>query len=122
MAIYDSIMCHLTNRGHNVNLQILDNKVSTKFKATIVDQWKVWYQLVPPDVHCCNAAKQAIQTFKSHFLAIIAGLPPAFPRYLWDLLLPQTKLTLNLLCQSSIMPSMSAWEHFNGPFNYNATS
>jgi hypothetical protein len=56
-----------------------------------------------------------------HFLAIIAGLPPVFPRYLWDLLLPQTELTLNLLRQSSITPSMSAWEHFNGPFNFNAS-
>jgi hypothetical protein len=82
---------------------------------------KVWYQLVPPDVHHRNAAKQAIQTFKSHFLAIIVGLPPAFPRYLWDLLLPQTELTLNLLCQFSVTPSMFAWEYFNGPFNYNAT-
>jgi hypothetical protein len=121
LAAYNSIMRRLTNRGHNVNLQILDNEVSVKFKATIVDKWKVWYQLVPPDVHHCNAARQAIQTFKSHFLAIIAGLPPGLPCYLWDLLLPQTKLTLSLLRQSSITPSMSAWEHFNGPFDYNAT-
>jgi hypothetical protein len=114
-------MCCLANCGHNVGLQILDNEVSAEFKATIVDKWKVPYQLIPLHVHHCNAAKQAIQTFKAHFLVIIAGLPPAFPRYLWDLLLPQTELTLNLLCQSSITPSMSAWEHFNGPFNYNAT-
>jgi hypothetical protein len=87
-----------------------------------VDKGKVRYQLVPPDVHHHNAAEQAIQTFKYHFLAIIAGLPPAFPRYLWDLLLPQTELTLNLLRQSFVTPSMSAWEHFNGPFNYNATT
>jgi hypothetical protein len=121
LAAYNSIMHRLANRGHNVDLQILDNEVSAKFKATIVDKWRVRYQLAPLDVHHCNAAKQAIQTFKSHFLAIIAGLPPAFQRYLWDLLLPQTELTLNLLRQSSVTPSMSAWEHFNGPFNYNAT-
>jgi hypothetical protein len=121
LTTYDSIMHRLVNRGHDANLQILDNEVSIKFKATIVDKWKVWYQLVPLDVHHCNAAEQAIQTFKSHFLAIIAGLPPPFPYYLWDLLLPQTELTLNLLCHSSITPSMSAWEHFNGLFDYNAT-
>jgi hypothetical protein len=97
LATYDSIMRHLANRGHNVDLQILDNEVSAEFKATTVDKWKVWYQLISPDVHCCNAAERAIQTFKSHFLAIIAGLPPAFPHYLWDLLLPQTELMLNLL-------------------------
>jgi hypothetical protein len=71
-------MRHLTNCGHNITLQILDNEVSAKFKAAIVDKWKVWYQLVPLDVHHRNAAKQAIQTFKSHFLAIIAGLPVTF--------------------------------------------
>jgi hypothetical protein len=114
-------MRYLTNLGHKVDLQILDYNVSAKLKATIVDKWKVWYQLIPPNIHHCNAAKRAIQTFKSHFLAIIAGLPPAFPYYLWDLLLPQTELTLNLLHQSSITPSMSAWAHFNGPFDYNAT-
>jgi hypothetical protein len=121
LATYDSTMHRLANRGQDVNLQILDNEVIVKFKATIVDKWKVQYQLVPPDVHCYNAAKRAIQTFKSHFLAIIASLPPTFPHYLWDLLLPQTEPTLNLLHQSFITPSMSAWEHFNGPFNYNAT-
>jgi hypothetical protein len=98
-----------------------DNELSAKFKSTFEDMWKVQYQLIPPNVHCCNAAKRAIQTFKPHFLAITAGLPPVFTCYLWDLLLPQTKVTLNLLCQSSITPSMSAWAHFHGPFNYNAT-
>jgi hypothetical protein len=121
LTAYNSIMRRLTNSGHNDDLQILHNKVSAKFKATIKDMWKVRYQLVPPIVHGCNAAKRTIQTFKSHFLAIIAGLPSAFPRYLWSLLLPQIELTLNLLHQSSVMPSMSAWAHFNGPFNYNAT-
>jgi hypothetical protein len=120
LAAYNSIMCRLANRGHNVDLKILDNKVSTKFKSTIEDMWKVQYQLIPSNVHCRNAAKRAIQTFKSHFLAIIVGISPAFPCYFWDLLLPQTELTRSLLHQSSIMPS-SAWAHFNGPFNYNAT-
>jgi hypothetical protein len=114
-------MHRLASRGHDVDLQILDNEVSTLFQAIIVDKWNVRYQLIPTDVHRCNAAEQAIQTFKFHFLAIIVSLPPTFPRYLWDLLLPQTELTHNLLRQPSITPSMSAWEHFNGAFDYNAT-
>jgi hypothetical protein len=36
LAAYDSIMRPLTNCGHEVNLQILNNEVSTKFKATFV--------------------------------------------------------------------------------------
>jgi hypothetical protein len=97
-------------------------KSAPNSKPPFVDKGKVWYQLVPSDVHRLNAAKHAIQTFKSHFLTIIASLPPAFPHYLWDLLLPQTKVTLKLLCQSSITPSMSVWEHFNGPFDYNVVA
>jgi hypothetical protein len=72
----------LANHGHNIELQILNNKVSANFKSTIEDMWKAQYQLVPPNIHRHIAAKHAILTFKSHFLAIIAGLPPAFPRYL----------------------------------------
>ena len=40
---------------------------------------------------------------------------------LWDLLLPQTKLNLNLLRQATLDPSSSAWVYFHGPFNYDAT-
>ena len=44
-----------------------------------------------------------------------------FPNYLWDHLLPQTELTLNLLRQSTLAPEISAWEHLHGPFNFDAT-
>eukprot|EP00804_Cyclotella_cryptica_P028989 CCRYP_012408-RA/>CCRYP_012408-RA protein AED:0.21 eAED:0.21 QI:0/0/0/1/1/1/2/0/880 len=38
---------------------------------------------------------------------------------LWDKLLPQTEITLNLLCQSNATPTVSAYAHLNGPFDYN---
>ncbi|KAL7485757.1 hypothetical protein ACHAW6_011365 [Cyclotella cf. meneghiniana] len=38
---------------------------------------------------------------------------------LWDRLLPQTEITLNLLCQSTAMPTVSAYAHLAGPFDYN---
>ena len=37
---------------------------------------------------------------------------------MWDNLLVQTELTLNLLLQATPNPSMSAWEYFNGAFDY----
>jgi hypothetical protein len=43
----------------------------------------------------------------------------SFPPYLWDLLLPQAELTLNLLWQSALNPQISAWEIFQGPFDFN---
>lgn len=38
---------------------------------------------------------------------------------LWDRLLPQTEITLNLLCQSNATPTVSAYAHLSGPFDYN---
>ena len=52
---------------------------------------------------------------------ILSGIPPSFPNYLWEKLLPQTELSLKLLRQSIISPLLSAWEAFNGHFNFNAT-
>ena len=44
-----------------------------------------------------------------------------FPTYLRDLLLQQAELTLNLLRQSTLNPWISAWEYFQGPFDFNKT-
>eukprot|EP00804_Cyclotella_cryptica_P024745 CCRYP_001719-RA/>CCRYP_001719-RA protein AED:0.55 eAED:0.27 QI:0/-1/0/1/-1/0/1/0/424 len=119
---YSRLVSHLQARGHTVNHQVLDNKASAEFIHTITQDWKATYQLVPPDIHRRNLAKRAIQTFKAHFLSILAGISKSFPNYLWDKLLPQTELTLNLLQQSSVAPSLSAWEYFNNtPFNFDAT-
>ena len=112
-------MTRLAARGLSVDLHILDNQASAAYKEAITFKWNATFQLIPPNIHCRNQAKRAIHTFKDHFLAILAGVDAAFPPYFWDLLLPQTKLTLNLLCQSTINPQISAWEFFQGPFDFN---
>ncbi len=73
-------------------------------------------------MHQRNKAKWMIRHFKNHFLSIIAGVDAAFSPYLWDLLSPQAKLTVNLLHQATINPKISNWEYFNGPFDFNKTS
>ena len=119
---YTRIMERLKTRGHAIDRQILDNEASAEYRRVITEEWKCTYQLVPPDVHRRNIAERAIQTFKAHFLSVLAGINSSFPNYLWDKLLPQTELTLNLLRQSHIAPAMSAWESFNNtPFNFDAT-
>ena len=60
-------MQRLADRGHHVDVQILDNEVSTNLKRTIVEYWCANYQVVPPNVHIRNAAERAIYTFKAHF-------------------------------------------------------
>jgi hypothetical protein len=114
-------MTRLAARGLSVDLQILDNEASLAYKVAITFKWNATFQLVPPDMHCRNRAEQAIRTFKDHFLVILSGINAAFPPYLWDLLLPQAKLTLNLLRQSTLNPRISAWEFFQGPFDLNKT-
>ena len=76
-------------------------------------------ELVPPGCHRRNAAEVAIRNFKSHFLSVLAGVADDFPMQLWDRLLPQTEITLNLLRRSNATPKVSAYAHLSGPFNYN---
>jgi hypothetical protein len=98
-------------------VHILDNKASAHFKEEIRKNCDL--QLVPPDTHLQNLAENAIQTFKSHYIAILAGLDLSFPMTLWDRLLPQTILILNLLWQAKADPSMSAYQFMHGEFDYN---
>ncbi len=105
--------------GFFVDLNIRDNKASADFKQVITESWKTKFQLVPPDMHQRNKAKQMIRHFKNHFLSILAGVDSTFPPYLWDLLLPQAKMSVNLLRQATINLKISVWGYFNGPFDFN---
>eukprot|EP00956_Cyclotella_meneghiniana_P004233 scaffold5184_cov39-Cyclotella_meneghiniana.AAC.2 len=88
-------------------------------KDHIRDQCKFTLELVPPGCHRRNAAEVAIPNFKAHFLSVLACTVDNFPPSLWDKLLPQTEITLNLLRQSNATPTVSAYAHINGPFDYN---
>ena len=114
-------MQRLTEKGHQVDFQILDNEVSTKFKKIIVDYFNSTYQLVPPNIHRINIAERYIRIFKAHFISVLAGVDPTFPKFMWDNLLVQTELTINILWRSKLNPSMSAWEYFNDSFDFTAT-
>jgi len=66
-----------------------------------------------------NAAEVAIRNFKAHFLSVLAGTAKDFPPSLWDRLLPQAEITVNLLQQSNATPNVLAYAHLSGPFDYN---
>ena len=114
---YLALLQRLKRAGVVPTKHVLDNEVSDSMKDLIRDSCKL--ELVPPDCHRRNIAEVAIKAFKRHFLSILAGLPDDFPLYLWDLLLPQSEVTLNLLRQSNMTPSVSAYAHLFGPFDYN---
>jgi hypothetical protein len=98
-------------------MHLLDNKTLAAFKAEIKKNCK--YQLVPPDNHSMNLVERTIQTFKNHFKALIAGVDESFPMQLWDRLLPQMVLTLNLLQQSNVASTVLAYQYVNRAFDYN---
>jgi hypothetical protein len=79
------------------------------------------YQLVPPHCHRTNAAERAIRAFKEHFKYSFATVDPDFPIHLWDRLLPQAEITLNLLRASRLHPQLSDAAHYHGLIDYNKT-
>ena len=93
----NAIMTRLAARGLSVDLQILDNEASAEYKKVITFTWQAKFQLVPPDMHRRNKAERMIGTFKTHLLSIIAGVGKKYSPNLWDLLLPQAELTINIL-------------------------
>ena len=105
---YGATVQHIKDRNILVDLQILDNKESTKYKRIINPWWGVKCQLLPPRIHQITAADRAIRTFKTHCLSIISGISKTFPKNLWYLLIPQTDLTLNLLWKWTLNPRISA--------------
>ena len=102
-------MERLCKNGMIVNLQILDNEASTKFKHIITEDLGINYQLAPPDIHRRNTAERAILNSNALFLYILAGIAPDFPELLWDHLLPQTETNLNFLRQSTLNLTKSTW-------------
>ena len=74
---------------------VLNNECSANMKELIRETCKL--ELMPPYCHRRNVAEVAIKHFKAHFISILAGVDRDFPLHLWDKLLPQAELTLNLL-------------------------
>jgi hypothetical protein len=111
---YDSIHQKLTVKGFKPKLQTIVNEASAALKNFFTVN-NIAYQLVPPHCHRRNAAERAIRTFKEHFVAGLSSVDPSFPMHLWDRLLPQAEITLNLLRASRLHPQLSAaarWTDF----------
>jgi hypothetical protein len=73
------------------------------------------FQLTPPHVHRRNAAERAIRTFKNHFISGFSSINTNFPLNLWEKLLPQGLLIINLLRRSRINHPFSAQSQAQAP-------
>jgi hypothetical protein len=102
---YKKIINRMRLAGLGPKKHTLDNKALEAFKQCIQEQ-QMHYKLAPPDYYQHNQVERAIQTFKAHFILILAGIDDKFPLSLWCHLLKPTKLTLNLLCQSNVAPKI----------------
>jgi hypothetical protein len=118
---YDSVHQELTFKGFTPKLQTLDNEASAALKNffTVND---IAYQFMRPHCHRRNAAERAIRTFKENFVAGLSSVDPSFPMHLWDRLLPQAEITLNLLRTSQLHPQLSVAAHYHGLVDYNKTA
>ena len=114
-------ICHarLSKAGLKPKLHRLDNECSRILKEYMTEEAQVDYQIVPPGVHRRNAAERAIRTFKNHLIAGLCSTHPDFPMKLWDRLIPQAEITLNLLRGSRMNPKLSAYAQIHGPFDCN---
>jgi hypothetical protein len=96
MAAYKRVHNMLTARGLKPKLQKLDNEAS-KVLQEFMQENAIDYQLTPPQIHRRNAAERAIRTFKNHFIEGLSSTDHIFSLNLWDKLLPQALISLNLM-------------------------
>jgi hypothetical protein len=107
-----------TVRGLQPKLTRLDNEASQLIKAYL-HEYNINFQLVLPYSCIRNAAERAIVSFKDHFIAGLCSTNKAFPMHLWDILLPQVVIKLNMLRTSRINPKLSASTQIDGQYDYN---
>jgi hypothetical protein len=106
----------LVARGLRPKLMKLDNEASKLLKAYLHQQ-DITFQLVPPYSHRRNSAERAKRSFKDHLIAGLCSTDKSFIMHLWDRLLPQAAMTLNMLRTSRINPKLSAATHIFGQYD-----
>ena len=111
-------MQRLARCGIKPKHQTMDNEVSAEWKEAI-NKAEMTYQLAPPGRHSKDAEK-TIQVAKDHFISILCGTSKNFPMQLWDKLVPQAEVTLNMLRPARVAPNVSAHAYMHGQHNFNA--
>ena len=95
-------------------------EASTAVKTYITNA-NINYQLVEPNNHPVNAAERAIFTFKNNFVSGLSSVHSKLPMCLWDELLPEALIILNLPRTSRTCPKISAYAHIHGTYNFDTT-
>ena len=115
---YNALLLRLKQAGIVPKKHVLNNEVSENMKNQIRGTCKIngisatWMS----STQCSRGGHTQLQ---SPLLSILVGVANGFPPSIWDRLLPQTKITINLIQQSNATPNVSAYAHLSGPFDYN---
>jgi hypothetical protein len=115
---YNKLIQQLIDHGFKPRLQSLDNECSQSLKS-LLNQQDIQFKLEPPHMHRHNSAERAIKTFKNHFIVGLRSIDTNLPLRLWDRLLPQATITLNLTRQSRLNPKLSAYAQLYGHYEFN---
>ena len=91
----------------------MDNEVSEDLEQYFYES-DIKFQLVLPHMHQRNSAEQSVRTFKNHLISALCPVDPLLPFYLWDHILPQVNMTLNMLRKSQLDPELSPYEQLDG--------
>ena len=118
IRVYQVLMKRLNAAGIKPKKHVLDNETSEDFKQAIMEN-ELEYELVPKGQHRRNIAEKAIQTWKAHTIGVLSGLPDSFPLFLWDEMLPQLDMQVNMLCFSIVSPTVCSWTVLKGTHDFN---
>ena len=108
----------LESKGMTLKLVTLVNETSEILLISL-ESSNIDINLAPPYLHRRNTVERAVQTFKAYFISILCGTYSKFTVNLWDKLLLQAEITLNLLLNSRISPVLSTYCQVWGNFNFN---
>ena len=97
---------HLKEKVLQPRLHMLDNERSSLMNKFIRELGGK-HQLVSQGLHRSLIEERAIQTFKYHLISGLSICDPNSPLHLWDGLIRQAELTLNLLHQAPMNPRLS---------------
>ena len=105
---YQALLKRLKLCGIKLKKHVLDNKISNEYKEAIRENG-MEYELVPKGQHRRNIAEKAIQTWKFHAISVFSGMDSKCPLFLWNQMLRQIDMQVNMLRQSNTTPKVSAY-------------
>ena len=115
---YKVLLQRLKNVGIKPKKHILDNEISVDLKQAIHEE-EITYEIVPKGQQRRNIAENSIGTWKSTAVRVFSVIDSKCPLYLWDLMLRQIDMQVNLQRQSNTTPKVSAHAHLYRAHDFN---